>query len=94
VPEALAAGTPVVLPRLGCLPEWVEASGGGILVEPGDAAALADGLEALLCDPARARDLGRQGRDVVRARFSSRAMAEETARTLEAFVSRHPVKME
>ncbi len=88
VPEALAAGTPVVLPRLGCLPEWVEATDGGILVEPGDATALADGLEALLCDPARALDLGRQGRDVVRARFSSHTMAEETARVLEEFVGK------
>ncbi len=92
VPEALAAGTPVVLPRLGCLPEWVEATGGGILVEPGDAAALADGLSALLRDPAQARELGRLGQEAVRARFSSRAMAEETARVLEAFVRGCSVK--
>ena len=40
--EALAAGLPVVQPRHGAFPEWIEATGGGVLVEPQSPAALAE----------------------------------------------------
>ena len=33
--EAMANGVPVVQPRHGIFPEWIEKTGGGILVEPG-----------------------------------------------------------
>src|SRR5262249_38276160 len=46
--EALSSGTPVVASRLGGLPEVVPSSA-GVLVQPGDAEALARGLIAL-CD--------------------------------------------
>lgn len=46
--EALASGTPVVCSNLGGLPEVVSPSA-GVLVQPGDAAALAEELIAL-CD--------------------------------------------
>jgi glycosyltransferase involved in cell wall biosynthesis len=39
--EALANGTPVVQPRHGSFPELIEATGGGLLVAPGDPAVLA-----------------------------------------------------
>ena len=55
--EALAAGAPVVQPRHGGFPEIVQETGGGLITEP-NAKALADGIETLLLDPARARALG------------------------------------
>ena len=42
--EAMATGVPVVQPRRGAFPEIIERTGGGLLVEPDDAEALADGL--------------------------------------------------
>src|SRR5262249_41030309 len=39
--EALAHGVPVVQPRHGSFPELIEATGGGLLVKPNDAEALA-----------------------------------------------------
>lgn len=77
--EALAAGVPVVQPRHAAFPEIVEASGGGLLVEPGSAEALADGIESLLSDPARARELGEMGRERVGKQNSVDAMAEQVA---------------
>jgi glycosyltransferase involved in cell wall biosynthesis len=74
--EALARGTPVVLPHHGAFPELVEATGGGVTHAPGDAAGLADALEALLNDPARRRTMGEAGHAVVRERFLDRHMAE------------------
>src|SRR5213076_471033 len=48
--EAMAAGVPVVQPRAAAFPELIEATGGGVLYEPGDVEALADALEGLLLD--------------------------------------------
>jgi glycosyltransferase involved in cell wall biosynthesis len=73
--EALAAGVPVVLPKVGSYPELVEATGGGILYEPNDAATLAGALAGLLEDPARAAELGRRGRAAVVESFGAARMA-------------------
>ena len=78
--EALAAGVPVVQPRVAAFPELVEATGGGVLCTPRDAQALAEAIEALLLDPARARALGAAGQHAVFERFSAEAMAQATVR--------------
>jgi len=59
--EALATGTPVVATRVGGMPEIVEATGGGLLVEKNDPAALADAIVQLLSHPALREELGRRG---------------------------------
>jgi glycosyltransferase involved in cell wall biosynthesis len=82
--EAMAAGVPVVQPRRGAYPEIIEATGGGILVEPGDPASLADAIYRLSKDPALAAELGRRGAAGVRANFTASQMA---ARALEAYHS-------
>ena len=74
--EAWAAGVPVVQPRCAAFPELVEATGGGILCEPGSAEALADGWEALFAQPAKADEMGARGRAAVAREFSMPRMAE------------------
>ena len=76
--EALAAGVPVVQPRTAAFPELIEATGGGVLCAAGDAPALAEAVEELLLNPARARALGAAGRRAVFQRFSAEAMAQAT----------------
>ena len=49
--EALANGVPVVQPRHGSFPELIEATGGGLLVNPDDPRDLARGLRHLIDDP-------------------------------------------
>ena len=78
--EAWAAGLAVVQPEHGAFPELLNATGGGLLVEPDDPAALAAGLDALLRDRARAEELGRRGRAAVRERFTLARMARDVAR--------------
>jgi glycosyltransferase involved in cell wall biosynthesis len=80
--EALASGVPVVQPRHGAFPEIIEATGGGLLVEPDSPQAVAAGLRALMTDPARRAELGRRGREAVRRHYSDEAMAR---RTLEVY---------
>lgn len=75
--EAMAAGVPVVLPGHGVFPELIEATGGGLLHEPGNPDDLAEKLSMVLRDPALRRRLGESGRGSIGARFTSRRMAEE-----------------
>jgi len=76
--EALAQGVPVVQPCHGAFPELIQATGGGLLVEPNDPAALADGLARLMDQPELRGRLGGQGRAAVLQSFTDAAMAEKT----------------
>jgi glycosyltransferase involved in cell wall biosynthesis len=82
--EAMAAGVPVVQPRVAAFPELVEATGGGVLCEPRNVESLADALEDLLLKPERARVLGEAGRRAVFENFSAEAMAGRTMEVLSA----------
>ena len=68
--EAMACGVPVVSTRLVGIPDLVIDDETGVLVEPGDAGALADALQALLADPDRACRLAAAGRRHVQERFN------------------------
>ncbi len=75
--EALACGTPVVATRCGG-PEDIVDDDVGVLVPPGDAAALADGIARVMAsrrnyEPAllRKRALGRFGSEVVSSRIAA-----------------------
>ena len=76
--EALACGVPVVEPRHGAFPEILGRTGGGLLVEPGDEAALADGLLKLYHEPELAAQLGQDGAAGVRALYGVATMADAT----------------
>jgi glycosyltransferase involved in cell wall biosynthesis len=85
--EAMAAGTPVVQPRLGAFTEVVEATGGGVLYDAKKPGALADNLEELLRQPDRRKALGVAGRDAVNKTFNASAMAERMVATWERLKS-------
>jgi glycosyltransferase involved in cell wall biosynthesis len=80
--EALANGIPVVQPRHGAFPEMLEATGGGLLVEPSDPEDLARALEELMKDPAGRMQFAHGGRAAVHARYDAASMARKT---LEVF---------
>lgn len=71
--QAMAAGVPVVATRAGAVPEVV--GDGALVVEPGDADALAGALAQVLDDPVYARSLVLRGNARV-AEFSWAATAE------------------
>ena len=74
--EAMASGTPVVATRAGALPEV--AGEAAILVEEGNAPALAGGIERAIADRERLRAAGL-------ARAARYSWAETARRTLEAY---------
>ena len=77
--EAMACGAAVVASRVGGIPEVVADGQTGILVPPGDPAALAAGLNALALDRDRAAAMGRRGRERAVAEFSWASVAAQTA---------------
>jgi len=85
--ESMAAGTPVVQPRRGAFIEIIESTGGGILVDPDNPEALAEGILSLWNDPSRARALGLRGAEGVQRHYSVRKMADETLRAYEALTN-------
>jgi glycosyltransferase involved in cell wall biosynthesis len=67
--EAMAAGLPVVASDVGGVSEFVEDGETGLLVPPGDPAALAAAIERMLLDPELRRHLGAAGRRRALDRF-------------------------
>lgn len=68
--EAMASARAVVSTSISGIPELVEDGVNGLLVPPGDAAALARAMRTLLEDPQRARLMGTRGQQKVRAEFT------------------------
>ncbi len=82
--EAMASAVPLVQPDRGAFTELIQASGGGVLYEPGNAHALADQWYALLNDPERNIALGQKGRNFALQEFDVGTMAQHSADTYQA----------
>lgn len=75
--EAMASGLPCIAARLpGVTDALIDDRLNGLLVEPGDPAAMACALRAVLQEPQRARTLGERARKTVETRY---AMAQTAA---------------
>jgi len=85
--EAMAAGLPVVATKEGAIPEIIRPNETGVLVERGDAIALARGLETLLGDPERAREMGLQARQDYLQRYTSACFETRMRTALEEILS-------
>ncbi len=74
--QASAARVPIIASRAGGMPEAVRDGENGLLIDPGDVAALARAMDQLLGD-ARLRDtLGEAGRALVQREFSVDVMCQ------------------
>jgi glycosyltransferase involved in cell wall biosynthesis len=82
--EAMAYGRPVVAGAVGGLLDLVEDGKTGILVEPGDVAAIRGALDRLLADRDLRRRLGEAGRRRIRERFGWERV---TDLTLQAYAA-------
>ncbi len=79
LPQAMAAGLPIIASAVDGNTEAVRANENGILVPPGDRAALAEAMSQLLQDRQRAMKMGESGRARVQE-FSVQKMVEDHER--------------
>lgn len=84
--EAMACGVPVVQPRRGAFTEIVERTGGGLLVEPDDTQALANGLLEIFSNRKLAEEFGHNGFKSVRRNYSVACMADQALEVYENVV--------
>ena len=78
--EAMALGRPVIATKTGGVFSVVHDQVNGLIVPPGDIESLSQHMIELLKDPARARELGEEGRQHVRKEYSVTRMLEQTAK--------------
>jgi glycosyltransferase involved in cell wall biosynthesis len=86
--EAMAAGKPVVATRVGSVSESVQPGRNGFLVDPGDAAGMADCAGELLGDRRRVAEMGRVGREYVVAHGSVDRMVRGYEEMIEEIYER------
>jgi glycogen(starch) synthase len=86
--EAAAAGAPLVASTAGGLGEVVVDGRTGVSFPPGEPAALADAVDAVLLDPAAAKNRARAARDRLAVDFDWDRIARATA---EVYGSARPV---
>jgi glycosyltransferase involved in cell wall biosynthesis len=80
--EAMACSRPVVITDTPGVREYVRDGETGVVVQPGDADALATGVGELLADSDRAGALGAAGRMAVEEYFTTRKQAERISEIL------------
>jgi hypothetical protein len=81
--EGMAAGRPVVVTRVGGMPEFVRDGVDGFVVQPGDEEELSERLLYLLSHPVLARRMGAAARERAMRRFHLREMLESTMAVYE-----------
>jgi glycosyltransferase involved in cell wall biosynthesis len=80
--EAMACGKPVIGGTHGGAPEIIEDGVTGYLVPHGDTIQLATSIEALLADPAHAKEMGARGRQRAEHEFRFNAFAKSLKKIL------------
>lgn len=86
--EYMAAGRPVVVTNVGGASELVTEGETGYLVASGDDAGMASRIISLLADPARAKAMGENGKQVVKETFSCEAQLARTEELYERLLKR------
>ncbi len=75
--EGCAAGVPIVATAVGGMTDIITQGVNGLLVQTGDAPALAAAIAELIADPARRSSMGAAGRDLVLERYGANRMVNE-----------------
>lgn len=86
--EGMAAGLGVVATRVGGNPELIRDGASGFLVSPYAPARMAEAMERLLRDEALRREMGREARATVEARFPIDLMARKFEGCYDAVLER------
>jgi len=83
IKESMALGVPIVASDIGGARSIIRDGETGLVVPPGDGAALERALRALMADPARARAMAERARQEVSTRYSIDRLADSTLAAYE-----------
>lgn len=86
--EAMATGLPIIASEVSGTVQVMIPNETGLLIPPGDAAALATAIETLLSNPEQARLMGIAARNRVETEFSARKQAHEHLALYYRFLNR------
>jgi colanic acid/amylovoran biosynthesis glycosyltransferase len=81
--EAMATGLPVVSTNIGGIPEMVIENETGFLVQPGDAAAMANAIQTVINDRSLAERFGHSGYERARTLFSIETNVRELCKLIK-----------
>lgn len=84
VMEAMATGLPVICSRVGGTPDMIEDGKDGLLVPPGDVAALTDAMRRVIETPGLAVSMGVAARQTAVEKFASEKLAAQVYALLDA----------
>ena len=90
VVEAMAAGLPVVAPRVGDIASMVASDNGPLLVEAGDDGALTAALARLTALPEERKRIGKANRDKAREEYDERRMIERYRALYWGLMQKYP----
>jgi glycosyltransferase involved in cell wall biosynthesis len=90
VVEAMAAGLPVVAPRVGDIGSMVSSDNGPALVDAGDEKALAKALARLADDPVTRKRMGQANRQKAREEFDERRMIDRCRALYWGLMQKYP----
>lgn len=85
--EAMACGSPLISTNGGALPELV--GDAGIIVEKGNAQAIADAIRELLNDPCKRQELSRKGRERIERLFNWQQTALNMTKIYESILDKN-----
>jgi glycosyltransferase involved in cell wall biosynthesis len=87
--EAMAAGKPVVATGTGSIPRIIDEGKNGLVVEPGNSAALSGAVKRLLKDPAAAAVMGSAALNRIKSEYSADKMAGEYMKLYAGALEKH-----
>lgn len=85
--EAMAMAKPIVATSIDGITEQISDGVDGILVPPGDSAALSRAVTAILRDQTLGRNMGKRARQTVETKFPVEKMVAETEKVYQSLIS-------
>jgi glycosyltransferase involved in cell wall biosynthesis len=88
--EAMLFKVPVLATDVGGIPNIIINGVTGYLVPPGDAQSLKNGMEKMLKNPEKTREMAEEGYKLVNEKYSAKRMAEDYKRLYESMINDRP----
>jgi glycosyltransferase involved in cell wall biosynthesis len=90
--EAMLFKVPVLATDVGGIPNIVINGVTGYLVPPGNIQSLKNGMEKMLNNPEKTREMSEEGYKLVNEKYSARRMAQDYGRIYDTMINCHPTQ--